>query len=159
MITATCQRWRERRDPYRPAGEVIATSLYEVAPIVDGRTAKLSSTSDLTCAHKVRTISLMNTTPLAATIEALTVGMRVQLVKGCKARGLDKGISARIQSVTELGADYGHEVKVVLQPLNGFQASKNFAFYARHITRLSDAIVRLNDGNPSHTIEVRRVAR
>ena len=40
MITATCQRWRERRDSYRPAGEVIATNLYEVAPIVDDRTAK-----------------------------------------------------------------------------------------------------------------------
>lgn len=101
----------------------------------------------------------MNTTSPTAAIEALTVGARVQLVKGCKARGLDKGVSARVQSVTELGADYGHEVKVVLQPLNGFQAAKNFAFYARHINRLSDAIVRLNDGNPSHVIEVRRVAR
>lgn len=34
MITATCQRWRERRDSYRPAGETIATRLYEVAPIL-----------------------------------------------------------------------------------------------------------------------------
>lgn len=101
----------------------------------------------------------MSTTSPATTIEALTVGARVQLVKGCKARGLDKGISARVQSVTELGADYGHNVKVVLQPLNGFQTTKTFAFYARHINRLSDVIVRLNDGNPSHTIEVRRVAR
>jgi hypothetical protein len=101
----------------------------------------------------------MNTTPTAATIEALAVGTRVQLVKGCKARGLDKGITARVQSVTELGADYGHSVKVVLQPLNGFQTTRTFGFYARHINRLSDVIVRLNDGNPSHTIEVRRVAR
>ena len=32
MIAASCQRWRERRDSYRPAGETIATRLYEVAP-------------------------------------------------------------------------------------------------------------------------------
>jgi len=31
--TAHCQRWRDRRDSYRPAGEPIRTSLYEVARI------------------------------------------------------------------------------------------------------------------------------
>lgn len=40
MITPTCQRWRERRDSYRPAGEPIATRLYDVAPIPDDTTAK-----------------------------------------------------------------------------------------------------------------------
>lgn len=40
MITACTQRWRDRRDTYRPAGEVIETSRYEVAPIPDDRTAK-----------------------------------------------------------------------------------------------------------------------
>jgi hypothetical protein len=34
-----CQRWRARRDSYRPAGETINTTCYEVAPI-DMRTAK-----------------------------------------------------------------------------------------------------------------------
>lgn len=34
------QRWREGRDSYRPAGEVIATSQYEVAPIPDDTTAR-----------------------------------------------------------------------------------------------------------------------
>lgn len=34
------QRWRERRDSYRPAGEVIRPDEYDVAPIPDDRTAK-----------------------------------------------------------------------------------------------------------------------
>lgn len=34
------QRWRERRDSYRPAGEVIRVADYEVAPIADDRTAR-----------------------------------------------------------------------------------------------------------------------
>jgi hypothetical protein len=33
MLTAQCQRWRARRGSYRPAGEPIITSLYEVAEI------------------------------------------------------------------------------------------------------------------------------
>lgn len=40
MITATTQRWRSRRDSYRPAGEPIATRHFEVAAITDDRTAK-----------------------------------------------------------------------------------------------------------------------
>lgn len=39
MIT-TCQRWRDRRDSYRPAGETIRTADYEVVEIPDDRTAK-----------------------------------------------------------------------------------------------------------------------
>lgn len=41
MIVDRCQRWRARRDSYRPAGETIVTAHYEVAPIPDDRTAKL----------------------------------------------------------------------------------------------------------------------
>lgn len=40
MLTTLTQRWRERRDSYRPAGEAIATSRYEVAPIADDTTAR-----------------------------------------------------------------------------------------------------------------------
>jgi hypothetical protein len=40
MIAPAAQRWRSRRESYRPAGEPIATRLYEVAPILDDRTAK-----------------------------------------------------------------------------------------------------------------------
>jgi hypothetical protein len=87
---------------------------------------------------------------------ALAVGDRIVIVKGCKPCGLDKGVTARVADVTPLGAEYGHNVKVVLNPLNGFKAGRRMAFYARHVNRLSDPIVRMNDGNPSHTIEVQR---
>lgn len=40
MITAVTQRWRDQRGYYRPAGESLATSRHEVAPISDDRTAK-----------------------------------------------------------------------------------------------------------------------
>jgi len=42
MITPVVQRrhWRERRDVYRPVGEVIDPRLYEVAPIPDDKTAR-----------------------------------------------------------------------------------------------------------------------
>jgi hypothetical protein len=40
MIVGACQRWRERRGVYRPAGETIATRQYEVAPIADDTTAR-----------------------------------------------------------------------------------------------------------------------
>jgi len=40
MITAITQRWRDRRDTYRPAGETIATHAHEVAAISDDRTAR-----------------------------------------------------------------------------------------------------------------------
>lgn len=33
MTATACQRWRDRRDSYRPAGEPIRTSLYEVAEL------------------------------------------------------------------------------------------------------------------------------
>lgn len=36
----TNQRWTHRRDSYRPAGEVIRTALYDVAPIPDDATAR-----------------------------------------------------------------------------------------------------------------------
>lgn len=35
MITLFNQRWRERRDTYRPAGETIRTSDFDVAPIAE----------------------------------------------------------------------------------------------------------------------------
>ena len=40
MLTDLCQRWRDRRGTYRPAGEVIATGAYEVARLDDDRTPK-----------------------------------------------------------------------------------------------------------------------
>ena len=95
----------------------------------------------------------------SATSQAnVTVGTRLQITKGCNARGVAKGVTVQVLSVEALGADYGHSVKVRFQPVNGFKAGQIFAFYARHANRLADPIVRMNDGNPSHVIEARRVA-
>ena len=33
MITPVCQRWRERRDSYRPRGEVMDPREYEVSAL------------------------------------------------------------------------------------------------------------------------------
>jgi hypothetical protein len=38
--STVCQRWRARRDSYRPAGETIQTELYHVEPILEDRIAK-----------------------------------------------------------------------------------------------------------------------
>jgi hypothetical protein len=47
QLTLFNQRWRDRRDSYRPAGEPIDTTLYEVAELAEDREAKRNSdTSD-----------------------------------------------------------------------------------------------------------------
>lgn len=46
MITTTVQRWRDGQDRHRPAGEVIRTSDYEVAPIQSDNIARA-----FICAH------------------------------------------------------------------------------------------------------------
>jgi len=40
MLTQSCQRWRNKRDSYRPAGETIDTRAYEVALIESDKTAR-----------------------------------------------------------------------------------------------------------------------
>lgn len=78
-------------------------------------------------------------------------GQVVVVTKGCKARDIQKGSRGQVVAVTEMGVEYGHNVEVVLD----FGVRK-VAFFARHVNRLSDAVVRLNDGNPLHVIEVQR---
>jgi hypothetical protein len=90
-----------------------------------------------------------------ATPTALVTGTRVVIVKGCNARDVVKGTHA-VVTVTPLGAEYGHSVRVTLQFLNGTGAGRLVPFYARHLNRLSDPVVRLNDGNPLHVVEIRR---
>lgn len=93
-----------------------------------------------------------------ANATALTVDTRIKFEKGCKARGIDKGCSAKVTEITPMGPDYGHCVRVTFVMLNGFKGGKAFSFYARHMNRLSDAFIRMNDGNPSHTIEIKRAS-
>lgn len=91
-----------------------------------------------------------------STLPAITTNDRLTIVKGCKARGMDKGVTVQVTKIEPMGADYSHFVKVVMVPVNGFKAGTAIVFYARHVNRLADAVIRMNDGNPSHVIEVRR---
>ena len=100
-----------------------------------------------------------NTTADQINTATVVVGARLLITKGCAARALPKNVTVRVLSVEELGSDYGHSVKVRIQPVNGFKSGQTFSFYARHINRLADSTVRMNDGNPSHVIEVRRASR
>ena len=87
----------------------------------------------------------------------ITVGTKVKIEKGCKARDVSKGATAKVMLVEKMGADYSHTVKVSLFFLNTFLSGKTITFYARHENRLGDAIVNLNDGRPEHTIQIREV--
>jgi hypothetical protein len=79
----------------------------------------------------------------------LAVGARVKIDKGC---------SAKVTEIAPMGAEYSHCVRVVLAMSNGFKAGKTFAFYARHPNRLGDIVIRMNDGNPLHVIEIVRAS-
>jgi hypothetical protein len=81
----------------------------------------------------------------------ITPGTRIVIEKGCRARDVVKGQRATVETVTALGADYGHSVKVQLRI-----GTRLVGFHARHMNRLSDFYVSMNDGNPLHKIIVRR---
>ncbi len=82
----------------------------------------------------------------------LTEGTRIRVIKGCNARSVSKNDTATVTHIENLGADYGHFVKVTLRFHTCTQS-----WYVRHQNRLSDIQVSLNDGNPLHklVIEVR----
>jgi hypothetical protein len=86
-------------------------------------------------------------------------GMRVRIEKGCAARQIAKNATAQIIEVAPLGADHDHNVKVVLHLLNGPESGRKIALYARHVNRLADAVLSLNDGNPLHKIQLTRAAQ
>lgn len=85
----------------------------------------------------------------------ITVGSKVIIEKGCKAREITKGATAVVKTVEPLGADYSHACRVTLYFLNSFMSGKTVALYARHENRLGDALVTLNDGRPEHTVQIR----
>jgi len=86
----------------------------------------------------------------------LTVGDKIVIEKGCKARNVAAHVSGQITDITPLGADYAHAVRVTFRLLNGFAAGQTRVFFARHANRLADPLVNLNDGNPLHKIVIRR---
>lgn len=81
----------------------------------------------------------------------LTENCMVQIVKGCRARGVNKGTSCRVTKIEHLGPDYGCSVKVVI----ALDSRTSKVFYVKHKNRLADPIVRMNTGNPLQTIEVK----
>lgn len=94
---------------------------------------------------------------LSPSSERLVAGTRIKVVKGCRKLEIVKGVFATVKETQLLGADYSHQVRVSFQVMNGFHSGKTFVLYARHENRLSDPVVRMNNGNPAHMIEVVRV--
>lgn len=105
-------------------------------------------------------VSMMNTANDNTSKQAsLAVGDHIKILKGCKARSITKNAIAKIVAIEALGADYSHSVRVFFRFQTSFLSGKTVSFYARHINRLSDAVINLNDGNPLHTIQVRSLLR
>jgi hypothetical protein len=82
---------------------------------------------------------------------AVMAGDVVTVFKGCAARRVTKGTTLRVVSVESLGAEFGHSVRVVVE---NRALRTHQAWFARHINRLSDAVINLNDGNPFHTLKI-----
>jgi hypothetical protein len=91
-----------------------------------------------------------------ASVSPILAGDRVRIAKGCKARDVAKGATAVVTAVELLGAEYSYAVRIALQFFNGNASTRIVSFYARHPNRLADGRIRLNDGNPTHTIEIVR---
>lgn len=89
-------------------------------------------------------------------MSAIVAGSKVKIEKGCKALDIAKNVSAKVVEVKELGADHSHMVRVHIRFLNGFRSGKETFLYARHINRMGDTVINLNDGNPDHKVQIVR---
>jgi hypothetical protein len=86
----------------------------------------------------------------------ITTNSKVIVTKGSRSLLVDKGVSAQIQAIQPLGAEYGHKVRVTFKFLNGFKSGKVVTYYARHSNRLADTIIRFNNGDdPTNYFEVK----
>lgn len=71
--------------------------------------------------------------------ESLKVGSTFIITKGCQTLNLQKGQIGRIIEVTEMGADYSHQVKVGIEIQSSRKTAKvRWSLYATHKNRLSD---------------------
>lgn len=86
----------------------------------------------------------------------ITADTLVVISKGCAAKRLTRGTRARVCEVEPLGRDYSYSVRVRLFIQNGTRAGDFVNLYARHVNRLSDVVVNLNDGNPLHLVKIMR---
>lgn len=89
------------------------------------------------------------TTTTAPTYAPLVVGSKFVVEKGCLYFGISKGTRGVVREVTE---GEGREARVLLAFNNG----KSLRLYTRHINRLSDLIVSLHNGDPTHKLGLRR---
>jgi hypothetical protein len=81
-------------------------------------------------------------------------GDTIQVYKGCRALDILVGVLGTVTEVIPMGSDYSHSVKVVL-----VIAGKPRVLFARHINRLSDPIVNLNNGNPYNKVQIRLIKK
>ena len=79
----------------------------------------------------------------------IKAGTQVKVVSGNRYLGLAKGAILTITEVIPLGADFSHQVKVRFTH-RGIKGS----LAARHINRLSDPVLNLNNGDPTRKIQV-----
>ena len=87
----------------------------------------------------------------------LSANTYVVLTKGCQALGLHKGQRARVIEVTELGADYSHQVKVVIEITSPRRTARvRWSLYATHRNRLADDEVALLGNVSGQRILLRR---
>lgn len=79
----------------------------------------------------------------------LFVNQTVIIHKGCAARDVKKGTRAVIAEIIprERGSA---QVRIA------FGANRIISFYVQHTNRLNDLFPAMNDGNPSHRIQLRR---
>jgi hypothetical protein len=86
-------------------------------------------------------------------MEAIKVGDRVVVESGCRALSIAKHAVAKVTTIEELGADYGHTVRVTLDFVRGGKKT----LIARHRNRLSDPYTNLaNPWRADQKIQVRR---
>jgi hypothetical protein len=88
---------------------------------------------------------------------SITVGSKVKVTNGCRALGITKGSTAKVETVVELGPDYSYSVKVGLRFLNSYKAGTMICLVTRHINRLSDPWTNLNNGDPYKKITIQEV--
>lgn len=86
----------------------------------------------------------MSTTTLAP----VSVGTKLVVAKGCRARFVQKGDRGIVAAVVE-GERGSARVSIQF-------ANRVVSFYVQHKNRLADGVIGMNDGNPMHRIEVRR---
>lgn len=87
---------------------------------------------------------------------AITIGSKIVVSKGCKALNITAHTSATVVAIQPMGAEWGYFVKVTFQFTNGFNAGKQRTLWARHMNRLGDITINLNDGNPLHKVQIVR---